>query len=101
MDAKYIRPKRRLDLRSAEAWADWVQVWVMSTWQVLHVVADWGFMVLRRSGGGVYAEAARDKTSRARHLLDGIERTRIKVTGWYPDPRKRGKERRGTRWRGS
>ncbi len=53
MDAKYIRPKRRLDLRSAEAWADWVQVWVMSTWQLLHVVADWGFMVLRRSGGGV------------------------------------------------
>jgi len=53
IDVKYILPKRRLFPRSAEACAEAAHCREMSTWQERHVWADWAFMLLRRSGGGV------------------------------------------------
>jgi hypothetical protein len=69
---KYILPKRRFDLRSADACAEVIHCWVMSTWQLVQVWADWGFIVLRIRGGGVYAEAARARATSAGSLKYGI-----------------------------
>src|SRR6185503_9992745 len=78
-ELKYIRPKRRFCRRSAQACPDVIHCWVMSTWHVLHVWADWRLMVLRRSGGGVYAEAARARNIKAERWKHEVRRVRIKV----------------------
>src|SRR5439155_12328572 len=63
----------------------------MSTWQVRHVWALWGFRVVRMSGGGVYAGAARARTRSAKYRCQGANE-RIKVGSWYPGGRRGVKE---------
>src|SRR5262245_61657103 len=83
-EVKYILPKRRFCRRSAFACADFVHCRVISTWQPAQVVEAWGFTLVRRSGGGVYADATRARTRRTVRSRNGVTRGWIKVRSWYP-----------------